>query len=80
MTLASTLTILFYIFVNIIILLITTVASHTYDSIYNKISIINILYLIVLGIAFWFYFQTTNMLIGISFPLYLVIIYIILFT
>ena len=73
----NTLTILFYIIVNIIILII-------FSGIYtlslendNGFSTMSVCYLIALGIAFWFYFQTNqskNILVGISFLIYLLII------
>lgn len=78
MMIYNALTILFYIIVNILILGMSyiTYVTNKLDGNDNGLSAVSLVYLIALGIAFWFYFKTNqgrNILIGTSFLIYLLI-------
>ncbi len=70
--------ILFYIIVNILILTISAViySFQDFDGDDNGLTTMSLVYLLALGIAFWFYFKTNesrNFLVGISFIIYILI-------
>tara|TARA_B100000242_G_C42845112_1_gene392468 strand:- start:132 stop:425 length:294 start_codon:yes stop_codon:yes gene_type:complete len=75
----NALTILFYIIVNILILIVSAITylfgPNVYIVLVENIFRVAFVYLIALGVAFWFYFKTNksrNILVGTSFLIYLI--------
>lgn len=74
----NALPILLYIIVNILILTMSAViySFQDFDGDDHGLTAMSLVYLIALGIAFWFYFKTNesrNFLVGISFIIYILI-------